>query len=105
MPLISLLAPDTGAPDYLTLEEAIGQGAADVTEVSHGGSLPDLKLINKSASKLLVVDGEELAGRSRTESLTAPFSLPARPKSQYPSAAWSREGGLIGPRSLPMERG
>jgi hypothetical protein len=60
MTLIPLLASDAREPDYLVLEEALGQGAVDVTEVSQGGSVPDLKLINKSPNKLLVVDGEEL---------------------------------------------
>ena len=58
MTLFPLLASDAGEPDYLILEEALAQGAVDVTEVSQGGSVPDLKLINKSANKLLVVDGE-----------------------------------------------
>jgi hypothetical protein len=54
MTLIPLLAPDAGVPDYLTLEEALNQMLAEVTEVSQGGSVPDLKLINKSPGKLLV---------------------------------------------------
>jgi hypothetical protein len=61
MALFPLLVPDAGEPDYLLLEEASGQGAVKITEVSHGGSVPDLKLINKSPSKLLLVGGEEFA--------------------------------------------
>jgi hypothetical protein len=75
MALFPLLAPDAGEPDYLVLEEALGQGAVEITEVSHGGSVPDLKLINKSPSKLLVVDGEELVGakQNRIVNATLPF--------------------------------
>ncbi len=41
MTLIPLLAPDAGEPDYLILEEALGQGLVEITEVSQGGSVPD----------------------------------------------------------------
>ncbi len=44
MTLIPLLASDAGEPDYLILEEALGQGVVEITEVSQGGSVPDLKL-------------------------------------------------------------
>ncbi|MGD0625698.1 MAG: DUF6569 family protein [Thermodesulfobacteriota bacterium] len=73
--LFPLLAPDTGEPDYLTLEDALNQGLVEVTEVSQGGSVPDLKLINKSPSKLLVVDGEELVGAKQNRIVNATFLI------------------------------
>jgi hypothetical protein len=75
MTLFPLLAPDTGAPDYLILEEALGQGSVEITEVSHGGSVPDLKLINKSPQKLLVVDGEEVIGAKQNRIVNATFLI------------------------------
>jgi len=75
MTLIPLLAPHAGAPDYLTLEEALTQGVVQVTEVSQGGSVPDLKLINKSTNKLLVVDGEELIGAKQNRIVNATFLI------------------------------
>jgi hypothetical protein len=75
MTLIPLLAPDAGVPDYLTLEEALNQMLAEVTEVSQGGSVPDLKLINKSPGKLLVVDGEELVGAKQNRIVNASFLI------------------------------
>ncbi len=53
--MIPLLAANEGEPDYLTLEEGLGQGIVTITEVSTGGSLPELKLINKSADKILLL--------------------------------------------------
>jgi hypothetical protein len=44
MTLVPLLAPDAGEQDYLILEEALTQGVVEIAEVSHGGSVPDLKL-------------------------------------------------------------
>jgi hypothetical protein len=75
MTLIPLLASDAGAPDYMILEEALSQGAVEITEVSSGGSVPDLKLINKSPNKLLVVDGEELVGAKQNRIVNATFLL------------------------------
>jgi hypothetical protein len=75
MALFPLLVPDVGEPDCLVLEEALGQGAVEITEVSHEGSVSDLKAINKSRNKLLVVDGEEVVGakQNRIVKDTLPF--------------------------------
>jgi hypothetical protein len=75
MTLFPLLASDAGAPDYLFLEEALGQGVVEITEVSQGGSVPDLKLTNKSTNKLLVVDGEEIVGAKQNRMVKATFLI------------------------------
>ncbi len=75
MTLIPSLASDAGEPDYLTLEEALTQGVVEITELSHGGSVPDLKLVNKSDHKLLVVDGEELVGAKQNRIVNATFLI------------------------------
>ena len=49
----------------------------EVTEVSQGGSVPDLRLINKSANKLLAVDGEELIGAKQNRIVNATFLIAA----------------------------
>ncbi len=76
MTLFPLLAPDAGTPDYMILEEALGQRVVEITEVSQGGSVPDLKLVNKSPNKLLVVDGEELVGAKQNRIVNATFLFP-----------------------------
>jgi hypothetical protein len=73
--LFPLLASDAGEPDYLILEGALAQGVVEITEVNQGGSVPDLKLINKSTSKLLVVDGEELIGAKKNRIVNASFLI------------------------------
>ena len=76
MILIPLLAPDAGEADYMILEEALGQKVVEISEVSQGGSVPDLKLINRSPNKLLVVDGEELVGAKQNRIVNATFLFP-----------------------------
>jgi len=75
MALFPLLASDAGEPDYFTLEEALNQAFAEVTEVSQGGSVPDLKLVNKSPNKMVVVDGEELFRAKQNRIVNATFLI------------------------------
>jgi hypothetical protein len=48
--------------EYLLLDEALPEGLIEVVEVDKGGSVPDLKVINKSPKMVLILDGEELVG-------------------------------------------
>jgi len=75
MALFPLLSPDAGDPDYLILEEALAQGAVEIKEVSEGGTVPELKLINRSSKKVLVVDGEELVGARQNRIVNASFLI------------------------------
>ena len=51
-----------GSPNYLTMKEAMAGGFLAVTEVSAGGVVPELKVINSASVAVLILDGEELAG-------------------------------------------
>ncbi len=51
-----------GGPHYLTMKEAMAGGFLTVTEVSAGGAVPELKVINSASAAVLILDGEELAG-------------------------------------------
>ena len=73
--LIPFLAANGGEPDYLTLEEGLSQGFVIITEISTGGSVPELKLVNKSPDKVLVVDGEELMGAKQNRIVNASFLI------------------------------
>ena len=48
--------------DYLLLDEALSDNLIEVVEVSEGGSVPELKVVNKAARMVLILDGEELVG-------------------------------------------
>lgn len=41
------------SPEYLTLKEALDKGLLTVTEVSHGGSVPELKATKRQARESL----------------------------------------------------
>ena len=48
--------------DYITLDEALTEGLIEVVEVSEEGTVPELKVVNKSPCMVLILDGEELVG-------------------------------------------
>ena len=52
--------------DYLTLDEALSKNLIEVVEIDEGGSVPELKVINKSEIMVLILDGEELVGAEDT---------------------------------------
>jgi hypothetical protein len=64
-------------PDYLTLDRALETGAVEVTEVDKGGSVPHIRLVNRSGHKVLVVDGEELVGAKQNRIVNATFLIGA----------------------------
>jgi len=61
-------------PAYVTLDAALESGKAEVTEVSEGGHVPELRFANGLDRPVLLVDGEELIG-ARPE----PRSQPEHP--------------------------
>lgn len=65
---------------YLTLDEALGQGWAQVTEVSDQGSVPELRLLNNGSKPVLILDGEELIGAKQNRVVN--LSILAPPKSK-----------------------
>ncbi len=73
-----LLGADSREPDYLTLDQAIEQGVGRVTEVSEGGSVPELSFVNEGDRPVLLVDGEELVGAKQNRTLNLTILVPAK---------------------------
>lgn len=64
-----LLGADKPGPFYLTLDEALARGLAEVSEVSDEGRVPELFFENKGADPILLVDGEILVGAKQNRVL------------------------------------
>ena len=62
---------DESSP-LLELDEALAKGVVEVTEVSDGGSVPQLNVINSSPRDLIIYDGQQLIGakQNRTVNIT-----------------------------------
>jgi hypothetical protein len=56
-------------PGYLTLDEALERKCSVITEVSEGGSVPELKFVNSGYMPVFLLDGEELIGAKQNRIL------------------------------------
>jgi hypothetical protein len=91
IPLVLRNAPKAG---YITLAKAVTSGVASITEISEGGSVPELMLNNTGKDNVLVLDGEELIGakQNRIANLTilaAAESKTVIPVSCVEAGRWS----------------
>ncbi|MFH1952501.1 MAG: DUF6569 family protein [Pseudomonadota bacterium] len=60
--LYPLLSAYSSGLEYLLLDEALSENLIEVVEVDSDGSVPELKVVNKSPKLVLILDGEELVG-------------------------------------------
>jgi hypothetical protein len=67
--LFPLIGDGESAPGYVLLDEALDRRLVRVTEVSTGGSVPELALENDSKESVLLVDGDELIGAKQNRVL------------------------------------
>jgi ARG and Rhodanese-Phosphatase-superfamily-associated Protein domain len=58
-PLLSTYSLDL---EYLLLDEALNENLIEIIEKDSDGSVPELRVTNKSTKMILILDGEELVG-------------------------------------------
>jgi hypothetical protein len=82
-PLVARDAADIAAAgaempstDYLTLDESLSARQVEITEVSEQGRVPELRVINRGGSPVLVVDGEELVGAKQNRVVNLSILVP-----------------------------
>jgi len=88
-----ILADCDDGLEYSLLDEAIGAGEIEVTEVSRQGAVPDIRVTNKGDRMVLIVDGEELVGAKQnrvvnTTILVAPHASLVVPVSCVEQGRW-----------------
>jgi hypothetical protein len=101
----------SGGPGYVTLRQALAEGTAAVTEVSEGGSVPELRVENTGDVRVLVLDGEELRGAKQNRvlntsiligghsSLVVPVSCTEQGRWAYASRQFD-ESGVVADRRV-----
>jgi len=106
-PLVSDYALDL---DYLTLDEALDKDAIDVVELDRDGSVPELKVVNKSDGMILILDGEELVGAKQNrivnttiliagrDTVVIPVSCVEQGRWSYKSKKFSSQKRVMSPR-------
>lgn len=71
-------------PDYITLGEALAAGTLAITEVSSGGSVPELAVTHTGTVPVLLLDGEELAGAKQNRVLNTTILLREQSRTVIP---------------------
>ena len=82
--VFSLLSDYVVAFDYLTLDEALSQNLIEVVELDKDGSVPELKVVNKSDRMGLILDGEELVGAKQNRIVNTTILIPAKSTTVIP---------------------
>src|SRR5258708_6067147 len=67
---------------YLTLDDALESQALKVTEMTEGGNVPTLKVVNTSGARVFLMAGEQLVGAKQNRVLNT--SLMVAPEAELP---------------------
>jgi hypothetical protein len=99
--------PTTAERTYRTLDEAIADRTARVTEISEGGSVPELRFVNDGDRPVLLLDGEELAGAKQNRILNLTILCPPKqtiviPVSCVEAGRWSHVSTFFKPEQHVM---
>ena len=73
--VIPIISTNGSGPDYMTMKEAMEAHLLMVTEVTEGGQVPELKVINRADKPVLLLDGEELSGAKQNRVLNTTILL------------------------------
>ena len=73
-PVLAEARPD---PVYIPLVEALSQDGFKITEISEGGSVPELHVVNQTSHHVLLFDGEELQGAKQNRILNTTILMAA----------------------------
>ena len=98
--MFGVQGPVDGTLDYLTLTDAMKLGVARVSEISDGGSVPELLFENSADLPVLILDGEELVGAKQNRTVNLTILAPAGktiniPVSCVEAGRWRRESSHL----------
>jgi hypothetical protein len=82
--IVPIIACSDGTFQYSTLGEALATTNVAITEVSTGGSVPELMVVNPSGTPVLLVDGEELAGAKQNRVLNTSILIKEASETKIP---------------------
>jgi ARG and Rhodanese-Phosphatase-superfamily-associated Protein domain len=63
--------------EYVVLDDGLAAGAVEITEVSEEGSVPELRVVNRGPTPVLIADGEELLGAKQNRVVNLTILVPA----------------------------
>lgn len=93
-----LLAKASVQPGYLTLDQALRQEAARISEISEHGAVPELQFENLSDAPVLLVDGEEVVGMKQNRIVNLTILIRGRQTRKIPVSCVERGRWSHSPR-------
>ncbi len=85
-----LMGETHGKRDYLTLNEAFDRSGIEISEVSEGGSVAELRLKNKLDQDVFAADGETLLGAKQNRVLNSSIYVKANTEIVIPVSCVER---------------
>jgi hypothetical protein len=82
--MFPLLGEDRPGPAYTTLHQALASKTASISEISEGGSVPELLFRNDGDIAVFLLDGEELIGAKQNRILNISILVPAKTTIKIP---------------------
>lgn len=82
--LFPLIDPEAKRLPYDSLDSALARNTIEISEVSAGGSVPELLVTNKGAQPVFLLDGEELVGCKQNRVLNLSVLVPAKSTLKVP---------------------
>ena len=73
--VIPMIGNGDSGPEYLTMTEAMNSHLLTIMELTEGGHVPELKVLNQAAKPVLLLDGEELSGAKQNRVLNTTILL------------------------------
>jgi hypothetical protein len=107
--VLPLLAFRSGSPPYISLAQAMNQKTLIVTEISEGGSVPQLLVLNDGDQPVLIIDGEELLGAKQNRILNTTILLKEKSRTIVPVSCteqgrWSSASAQFSLSDAVLER-
>ena len=82
--LFPLLSEYRTSLEYVTLDEDFSENLVEVEEMGREGSVPEIKVVNKSSRRVLILDGEELVGAKQNRIVNTTIILEAHSTTVIP---------------------
>ncbi len=110
MAVFPLVCDREGSAEYLLLDEALEANLIAITEIDESGTVPELRVENRSEKNLLILDGEELVGAKQNRivnvtiliaahaTLTIPVSCVEQGRWSYQSRRFTSKERVMPPR-------
>jgi hypothetical protein len=97
-------------PSYVAMREALAGGWLEVAEVSAGGSVPELRVVNLGTQRVLIIDGEELLGAKQNRVLNTSILVDRKselivPVSCTEAGRWHHVSASFADSGVVAERG